>query len=45
METSETPLNPPLVGENCRDYTNSILAGIGVDNDISSTDESDINEQ
>ena len=33
------------VGENLRDYTNIILAGIRVDNDISSTDESDINKQ
>ena len=33
------------IGENFRNYTDSILAGIGVDNDVSSTGESDINEQ
>ena len=33
------------VGENFQDYKNSIDPEIGVDDDISSTDESDINEQ
>ena len=33
------------VGENFRDSTSSILARIGVNDDISSSDESDINEQ
>ena len=33
------------VGRNFPEYTSSILAGIGVDDNISSIDESDINEQ